>query len=73
MPATVSVLPELAANPLAAVNVTPRVELSVTAPVLNSVPPLSVSEAAVIEAGVAPRLLSALTDKVPPLMVVIPV
>ena len=73
MPATVSVLPELAANPLAAVNVTPRLELSVNVPVLNSVPPLSVSEAAVTEAGVAPRLLCALTDKVPPLMVVFPV
>jgi hypothetical protein len=73
MPATVSVLPELAARPLlAAFKVTPRLAANVNVLVPSSVPPLSVSEAAVVEPGIAPRLLSALTDKMPPLMVVFP-
>ena len=73
MPATVIVAPELAARPLlAAVKVTPRLAANVNVLVPSNVPPLSVSEAAVIELGVVPRLLSALTDKMPPLMVVFP-
>ena len=73
MPFTVSVLPEVAASPLAAVILTPRLASNIAAPVACNVPPLSVIEFAVIEVGTAPKFTSVVIDKIPAEMVVIPV
>ena len=58
-----SVIPRLAFNTIGV----PDVPL-----VLRNSPPFIVIEAVVIELGIAPKLPSALNDKVPPLMVVDP-
>ena len=73
MPFTVNVLPEVAASPLAAVMVMPRLASRVAAPVACKVPPFKVIELAVVADGTAPRFLSVLIDKIPPETVVTPV
>ena len=73
IPFTVSVLPEVAASPLAAVMVMPRLASRVAAPVACKVPPFKVIELAVVEAGTPPKLRSVVIDKIPPEIVVMPV
>ena len=73
MPFTVSVLPEVAAKPLAAVIVMPRLASRLAAPMACNVPPLKVISLAVVELGTAPKLRSVLIDKIPAEIVVIPV
>ena len=56
----------------APVKVIPLLVLKVKVPVVFKVPPLNVILAAVKDAGTAPKFLSALTFKVPEVIVVVP-
>jgi len=58
---------------LAAVKLIPRLLFNVMSAVANKVPPFSTSEATVAEPGAVPKLASAPIDKVPAVIVVIPV
>ena len=57
---------------LAAPNVMPRLLLSVIFAVTNKVPPFKAIELGLTEVGAVPKLASALIDKVPPVIVVVP-
>ena len=58
---------------LEAARLMPRLLFNVMSAVANKVPPLRISEPAVAEPGAAPRLASAPIDKVPAVIVVVPV
>ena len=73
MPLTVSVLPEVAARPLATVIVIPRLASNVAAPVACNAPPLNVIELAAVADGTAPKFPSVAIDKIPAVIVVPPV
>ena len=72
IPLYTRVLPEVAANPLAVVNVIPRFELRLTLPEACKAPPDNVIESAVNVPGAVPKLASELIDKIPPEIVVLP-
>ena len=72
MPAYTSVLPDVAARPLFAVNVIPRLILRLKLSVACKVPPFNVIESDVSEPGAAPKLESEFIDKMPAVIVVLP-
>ena len=69
----VKLLVEVAARPLAAVSVTPRLLSSNAAPVDCKTPPPKLMDAEVVFNGTAPKLRSVEILKVPALIVVPPV
>ena len=73
-PGMVSVLPVVAAKPPPDVpTVMPRLTSKVTLSVTCSAPPSKVNWVAVVLPGTAPKLASLLIERMPPLIVVIPV
>lgn len=73
IPFNVSELPEVAAKPLAAVKVMPRLASNAAAPVACKTPPLNVIELAVVVDGTVPMFRSVAIDNIPAEMVVVPV
>ena len=73
IPAMVKLLPEVAASPLDAVSVTPRLLSSDAAPVDCKTPPPKLIDAGVVLPGTAPKLRSVEMLNIPALIVVVPV
>ena len=72
IPATIKLLPDVAARPLLAVMVMPRFASKLSTPMDCKLPPPKLMDAGVVLAGTGPKLFSAEMLKIPAEMVVGP-